>query len=276
MPSRMERYYEPREGGPSRAKKNQELYEQINGQEEFENKEYMAKEYTNVEGFAKTPNKDTIDIRKIREMLSTREEKNKPSIKELYEQIEKKEESEPVVEENKNYDINDVLNKAKDERPVTDEENNFHSLKNVELDILKNLEINKPAPEEQSEEEKQDISQLFNTITSTSMLDKMGDDELSLDLLGDLKSNGTTMIGDAKEIKVALEEAKNNEQDDNQMDKSFYTSTLKFGKLKKLYAENDEEDDESENKSVAFKVIISILSLLALAIVVFIIFKIAN
>lgn len=275
MPSRMERYYEPREGGPSRAKKNQELYEQINGQEEFENKEYMAKEYTNVEGFAKTPEKGSVDIRKIREMLNTREEKNKPNIQELYKQIEQKEETEPIVEENKNYDINDVLNKAKDERPVNEVENNFHSLKNVELDILKNLEINKVPEEEPNEEEKQDISQLFNTITNTSLLDKMGDDELSLDLLGDLKSNGTTMISDAAEIKEALEEAKNKPQEDNQMDKSFYTSTFKFGKLKKLYAEND-EDEENENKSVAFKIIIAVLSLFALAILVFIIWKILH
>ncbi len=275
MPSRMERYYEPREGGPSRAKKNQELYEQINGQEEFENKEYMAKEYTNVEGFAKTPEKGSVDIRKIREMLNTREEKNKPNIQELYKQIEQKEETEPIVEENKNYDINDVLNKAKDERPVNEVENNFHSLKNVELDILKNLEINKVPEEEPNEEEKQDISQLFNTITNTSLLDKMGDDELSLDLLGDLKSNGTTMISDAAEMKEALEEAKNKPQEDNQMDKSFYTSTFKFGKLKKLYAEND-EDEENENKSVAFKIIIAVLSLFALAILVFIIWKILH
>ena len=123
--------------------------------------------------------------------------------------------------------------------------------------------------------EKQDISQLFNTITNTSLLDKMGDDELSLDLLGDLKSNGTTMISDAAEIKEALEEAKNKPQEDNQMDKSFYTSTFKFGKLKKLYAEND-EDEENENKSVTFKIIIAVLSLFALAILVFIIWKILH
>ena len=48
-----------------------------------------------------------------------------------------------------------------------------------------------------------------------------------------------------------------------------------FGKLKKLYAEND-EDEENENKSVTFKIIIAVLSLFALAILVFIIWKILH
>lgn len=277
MPSRMERYYEAREGEPSRTKKNKELYEQISNETEFDNKEYMAKEYTNVEGFAKTPNEGSVDIQKIRDMINNREDKNKPNIKELYEQIEKPVEEE-VVEENKNYDINDVLNKAKDERPVQDEENDFHSLKNVELNILKNLELNKKTLDEPAEKEndetKEDISQLFKTITSTSMLNKMADKDVALDLLGDLKSNGTTMIGSSQSIKAVLEESNKKEQEEAPMDKSFYTSTLKFNKLKKLYLDDDNE--ETGKDGLIFKVIITVLSLIALAIVVFIIFKLAN
>ena len=50
-------------------------------------------------------------------------------------------------------------------------------------------------------------------VTNTSMLNKLGDQELSLGLLDELKSD--TMVGDPSSIKAALEEEKAAMKDDN-------------------------------------------------------------
>ena len=203
----MERYYKSEENTSSRAQKNKSLYDQI----------YEDKQYTNVEGVVQTPIAGSIDIQKIKEIINSREQKNKTRERRVY--VEQKIEQN-YDEENKNYDINDVLNKAKDDRPVDDV--NYHSLKNVELNILKGLKINKTVEEEPEEE----LKELIHTITNTSMLNKLGDKELSLDLLDDLKSsNNTTIIGSSDAIRKVLTEEKKEEIEDA-MDDSFYTKSM--------------------------------------------------
>ena len=275
MPSRMERYYETREDGPSRTRKNQELYTQIYDEKTFQNDNYMAKEYSNVSGVASTPDDSTINIQKIREMISSREEKNKQYNKPAEEVI-------PVVteeenEEQKNYDINDVLNKAKDERP-DEQTKEYHSLKNVELDILKNLNIGDKKEEKINKEiisdDPNEIPELLNTITNTSMLNKLGDKELSLDLLGDLKSNGTTMIGSSDSIKNILEESKKKEVKDEkeEIDKSFFTKSLDLKDSLKYLDGDDDEESESKNLKVVV-IIIVIVALLIVGVALYLVFK---
>ena len=265
MPSRMERYYETRDDGPSRARKNQDLYEQIYDEKSFEVSDYKAKDYSNVSGVAEAPDSNTIDIQKIREMMKSREEKNKD--KQNYKEIQPEYE-EDIIEEPKNYDINDVLNKAKDERPI-ESDSDYHSLKNVELNILKNLNIEEKKEDENDKEvlsdDKEELPELINTITNTSMLNKLGDKELSLDLLEDLKSNGTTMIGSSDTIKNVLDESKKKEvkEETTEIDKSFFTKSLDLKDSLK-YLDGEEEGDE-ESKSI--KVIVAIVVVVALIIV---------
>ena len=61
------------------------------------------------------------------------------------------------------------------------------------------------------------------------MLNKLGDKELSLNILDELKSNGNTQT--SRTIGKLLEEAKANEQEQEEkqeIDKSFYTSSVSF------------------------------------------------
>lgn len=270
MPSRMEKYYETREDGPSRTRKNQELYSQIYDEKSFEVDDYKAKDYSNVSGIAETPDSNTIDIQKIREMMKSREEKNRD--KQNYE-IVQNEEEQSTSEEPKNYDINDVLNKAKDERPIENDDS-YHSLKNVELNILKNLNIeDKKEEKEVLIDDKEELPELINTITNTSMLNKLGDKELSLDLLGDLKSNGTTMIGSSESIKNVLEESKKKDaqEETTEIDKSFFTKSLD---LKDSLKYLDGEEDEEDNKSIkTIVVIIVVVALIIVGVSLYLVFK---
>ena len=106
------------------------------------------------------------------------------------------------------------------------------------------------------EEEEEELKELIHTITNTSMLNKLGDQELSLGILDELKSN--TMVGDPSSIKDALAKEKEDLKDDNyleddkdddkqNMDKSFFTSSLNFkeedfdelGEMSKKIKKND-------------------------------------
>ena len=109
MPSRMERYYDSSDKTVTRTKRNRSLYDEI----------YEEKEYTNVEGIVKTPATENIDIEKIREMMRKYEDGEKVRTK----RIDKTPKIEEIMEEDtpKNYDINDVLNKAMAEKK--DDEN---------------------------------------------------------------------------------------------------------------------------------------------------------
>lgn len=246
MPSRMERYYDTSEKGSTRTKRNCSLYDEI----------YEEKEYTNVEGIVKTPATNNIDIEKIKEMMRQHENSEKSRER----RINRTPKIEEIIEEDtpKNYDINDVLNKAMAEKK--DDNTDYHSLKNTEYNILKNLKINK----QKYEEQKEDIEDIFKTITNTSMLNKMGDKELSLDLLDDLKSNNNTIIESSDAIRNILKEEiqkpKEEIDDDKDMDKSFYTKSLNLT--------DDLEGLEIKKESKTNKVLLRIFLIVSIVAVI--------
>lgn len=216
----MERYHEGNSDTNKRTKKNADLYQKI----------YETDEYSNIEGIATTLKPNEIDISKIKEMLRNRDEKTRKEndLKDLMKRPIPKltpEETVPFEPDDKNYDIRDILDKAKSERK---EEDTHHKLNHTSYDIFENMK--KEVPKEPEQEE---LKELIDTITSTSMLNKLGDQELSLGLLDDLKSD--TMIQDPAEIKAALAQEKQELKDDNfieeekqDMDKTFFTSNLNF------------------------------------------------
>lgn len=208
MSSRMEKYYQSNTRNNERTSKNQDLYSQI----------YSEKEYTNVEGVITSSSPNEIDINKIRELLKSQEKKN-TIVKEA--RVNPNLEHDDPLDEEKNYDIKELLDKARDER--SEKPTDYRSLKNTEYDILKGIKLDGAKTDFQSEAD--ELKELINTITSTSLLNKLGDRELSLELLNDLRSN--TMIGDSKSIKSIIEEEKKAEKEE-EVDNSFYTSSLNF------------------------------------------------
>ena len=234
MASRMERYYKPESNTKRRTQANQELYRKI----------YDTSEYSNIEGIATIEKANEIDITKVKKMLKNREDYQKQKdlrtiIHKEEPKIQHIETSDNFEDENRVYDISDILKKAKQEK--TEPKNQYRSLGDTNYNILKSLKVN--AEKEKGEQP------LEQTMTNATMLNKLNDNDLSLDLLDDLKSNNNTMINNKGAIQQLLEQAKEEELKKQEkskkveLDKSFFTSSLNFG----------EEDFEEVNKITSKK-----------------------
>lgn len=236
MSSRMERYH--KNNTNLRSKRNKNLYNDI----------YSSAKYTNIEGIASIDNANEIDITKIKEMLQNRENYQKER---QYRKITGNHEPEekPIIKrritpsmEERDYDIRDILNKAKENKEPDDKE---RVLKNTEYDVLKKLDLKrKPTPEYESDE----LKELINTITNTSMLNKMDDSDLASDLLKELRGDDTK-VGELNNVSQLIANNKQN----NTMDDSFFTSSLKLSKK--------DFEDGSKSKMTFTKIIIIILVL---------------
>ena len=214
MASRMERYY----NGEERSKKNQSLYDQINA----------LGNYTNIEGVVDISNSNEINIDSIKKLI---DDSNHSEVKitKVKKEIPKKK------EEEKNYDLKDVLDKAKTHHSESD--GKYRNLKRRQYQVLKQLKEENPENEE--------IDELLNTL---ALGGSIGDD---LGIFDHLKSD--TIVGDeATSIKKILEEAKEadeleeameEEKTKTELDKSFYTASFNF-------SEEDFEDLKSLDKNL--------------------------
>lgn len=197
----MSKYYYDSVEDNKRSVRNKDLYQNM----------YEEVEYSNIEGIANIEKTNEIDLNKIREMLRQNEDKKKIRVFEDLPSVT------PVEEDNRNYDIKDILTKAKSNREV---DNSNRCLSNTQYDILKKITL-KDNLEEEYMNASEELKGLINTITNTSILNKMGDKELSLNMFEDLSSDGQT-VSDLKVEKVEKEDKTID------LDKSFYTSSLNF------------------------------------------------
>lgn len=231
--SRMERYYKFDDSTKKRSSKNQELYKSI----------YELGEYSNIEGIATIDKSNEIDITKVKNMLKNREEyqkqRNFNSIKTV---SEPKPTSYEVFErdEDRVYDIRDILEKAKINKP---EKESYKALNNTNFEILKEI---KEKNHQNSAEN--DLKDLIDTISETSQLNKLSDQELGLNMFDTLKSTNNTVVDSHTSIRNLLEDVKKSEQKQHEnttttLDKSFFTSSLNFN-------EDDFEQIAELNKSV--------------------------
>ena len=254
MNSRMERYYKNKNTN-LRSQRNRDLYSDI----------YSNSKYTNIEGIASIDNANEIDITKIKEMLKNRENYQKErQYRKITGQPEVPEKNVikrrivPDTEE-RNYDIRDILNKAKENKQPDDKE---RVLKNTGYNILKNLDLKREKEKiEKSEEE--ELKELINTITNTSMLNKLGDVDLAADLFKTLTSADDTQVGELNNVKELIDENKTQIQNTT-MDDSFFTSSLKLSK-------KDFENGEKKALGLASKIIIAVLIIIILVTLVILI-----
>lgn len=227
MASRMERYHSNDMETKRRSRRNESLYDSIYNDDI---------EYSNVEGIARIEKTNEIDINRIREMLKQEEAKkhrdlNEPVFKRTIPLPPVLEKEEP--KEERNYDIRDILVKAKKDKE-DEEKNQYRNLKNTQYNILKNIKLDDIHEKKEGKPESQELKELIHTITSNKALEEVNDQDLSLDLLEDLKSDHTnTSTLNHDSIKRILEEAKEAQKEEpkeetRELDKSFYTSSLNF------------------------------------------------
>lgn len=263
MPTRMERYYRSDSETKRRTSRNEDLYRQI----------YDSVEYSNIEGVTSIGSTNEIDITKLKELLKSREDYQKE--KEYRNIVKREKQIEiPMIEEEeeRTYDIRDILSKAKNER--TDDDNKDRSLKNTQYNILKNLNLKKETPTyPELEKENQELKELINTITSTSMLNKLNDQELCFDLFGDLKSNNT-MVGNTS-IQSILESEKEHskiEDTKTEIDHSFFTSSLGLNEKDFQEYEDFKEAKEKKRMNILIRIFIVLLLLLVIGGIIFLLF----
>jgi len=244
----MDRYYENHGEETKRTNKNSTLYKDL----------YSNKEYDNVENLNLNVGKE-ININDVKDMLEKRDKYR--DVKDY--RIIKPEE--PVMrrvryyeeDEPNSHDINEMIGQAKVDRPV---EEKRRSLEETQVLTLEEL-ISKKSYAKKKKLNKSDMEDLVNTIYDTQMLSEDGG------LFDDLKSTGKTVM--APSIRQVLEEAKEEMKDAEDMDNSFFTSSLG---LKKSDFEEVEESEEGDDKTLKF---ITILAVIFVIVVLFILIKFA-
>ena len=249
MPTRMDRYRDELpddEVELSRTAKNEELYKNI----------YADREYSNIEGIASISKSNEIDLDKLKEMLKRKEEREER--KDRTTKIEPIQNLEEEIEKQKDYDINEVIDKAKKENH---EDNRHRSLKSVDLEFLKSLDM-----QELKEKEEEDIS---NTLTSTNVLNKMGDKELSLEMLSELKPTGNTVMDTKGNLKEAIEKEK--KEEGKVEETAFFTTNNLF--KKEDFESLGEISDSIKKSDKNTKIIMFILGVIAVILAVYLIMK---
>lgn len=259
--------------GMSRTKKNQNLYNEISE---------LQMDTFDVNSNSHVLSKDgrTIDIDKLRDMLDKRyrEDVKKKTLGE----IDESEERESIsLAETREYDINEILSKAKENKENDYEIERLKKLRNTQVDILNQLNIEALGKIDDrvkavSDDEKDELKTLIDTINLTEETNaiKRSEEMDPLDLFGDLKGDDDTKIDGVNEFTdeitkqsklqdaKKIEDKKDDKEDTkeitktNNLDKSFYTDSTKFN--------TEDFDDFSDLKEDvgATKIIIRILIVL--------------
>ncbi len=270
MKSRMEKYYNQNDEFVGRAAKNENLYRKT---------DYSV--YSSNETVIDTNNE--IDITKLKSIIQSREDyqrtksyRNMLNDKKFdYDDIEVEEES----YEEKNYDINALLQKVKDEKDTLDEKDKMRKLRNTQYDILSNLDIKskKEKATDDLEQQKEDLKDLINSITNknnkvSNKIVNEEEDNDPLGLLSDLHatsalpladiSNNSDIVPPQKDVKDEIKVETKKQEDDEE--ESFYSDSFTFSKRDFEGLSDLNENVKSNN--VLIKILITILVLIIIAI----------
>lgn len=248
--------------GMSRVAKNDDLYKQINNSE-LDN--FNVRSNATVIGNQERE----IDVEQIKKILDKRYN-SAPKRRSI--RIEERPYENIISDEpTKEYDLTKVLEKAKDEKVETYEENRAKKLRNTQYNILSNLNIESEEKEEVKATPEENLMNLINTITinEAKKLEEKNsnsNDIDPLDILSDLKGDDDTQVYESMETEVTkITEIKEKEKENNnqitevknknqeKLDNSFYTSNL--------FKKNDFEDDnkdfvDDEKIGIGFKILI--------------------
>lgn len=255
--NRMDKYYKVEEQNTRRTNKNQDLYKNI----------YESGEYSNIEGIATIDKSNEVDITKVKNMLKNREEYQRQKGIDNFKPTEQQTPSYEVFEmdEDKVYDIRDILEKARINKP----EEEHKSLDSINFEIIKELK------EKNNKKDEEDLKEMINTISHTSKLNKLSNQELGLDIFDELKSDNNTIIGGKDSIREILEEAKKNDEKkeitNTGLDKSFFTSSMNFNK--KDFEEVAILNKKVKKNSLMIKIISFIITLCVTGVVIYLVYN---
>lgn len=230
MESRMDKYYEDDLSNFKRIKRNEELYKNV------------YKEISDLENLPIPDNSNEIDINGLKKIISSREEYKKNKELERTNSIPRKEIESAIKNENKVYDINVLLENAKNEIDRT----NAYRKKIVDNNFLTSLEDANIPPSDDAME----ISVPMNNDKNKN------EDSLPLDILADLKGGDDTIVTDPiiKDEVTMINKIKEGE--------TFYSGSFNFSK--KDFDEEDDDDFLVEKDHSGVRIFFLIFGLLLL------------
>lgn len=193
----------------------------------------------------KTDSKN-IDIDKIREMLDKKYRDNMPRRKSIaldYETEEVKEEDD--LFDTKEYDINEIIAKAKSEQSVNYLQDRLKKINNTNNDILVNLNINPKSDIKKFDDEKELMS-LINTITQIEIENQEKAKNEAADLLD---------LNQTKQI------------DSFTTENTFFTGNMKI--QDKDYEDFKEIQKDIKSNSILIKLLVFIFIIIIIALIVF-------
>ena len=259
---------------PKRVAKNRNLYDEIKNTD-LDNFDIASN--AKVIG----DNNSQIDIDKIKEIL----EKNYQAPQRRSLKMDIPEDEEYVMEKTREYDINSILEAARQEKEVDYEEERLKKVRDTQYDILKNLEL-EASEKETTKKNKEELLELINTINLNEVQNKAKErmeeedseeeetetEELNpLNILSDLKGDENTVVAGAKEFNEEMasleeEKAKKEKEEiseaiDEDVDESFYTNSMSFSK--KDFADFDDIDEGGSGIFVKILIVFLVLAIIA-------------
>lgn len=232
MESRMEKFYTEDLSSYERSKRNESLYKDV------------SKEISDLENLPIPDNSNEIDLEGLKKIIYSRDEYRKAKAEEEKSNIVKEENStDKFIKDNRIYDINVLLENAKNEINRSSEVTNERKINH---NFLTNLEEEKIPYHE-------DAIEISNMETEKKK--NIDEDSLPLDLLVDLKGDDNTIVTDpiVKEEVTMIKKIKDGE--------TFYSGSFNFTKK-----DFDEEDDDllEDNKGNVVKIILLIFGLVVI------------
>lgn len=243
MESRMEKYYKDDLSNFTRVKKNEKIYKDISGQ------------ISELDNLPIPDNSNEIDINGLKKIISSRDEYRKA--KELNNTFERdkplrarEEVRETAKEENKVYDINVLLENAKNEINRSAEVTNT---KKIGTNFLTGLNDAYIPPSDDAVEIANEVTEEEKKVSNT--------DSLPLDILMDLKGDDNTVVTNpiVKEEVTMIKKIKEGE--------TFYSGSFNF--TKKDFEEDDDEKLFEEKSHTGIKVFFLILGFLVLGVAIY-------
>ena len=160
----MERYENSELGNLSRTKRNQEIYSSSDMSDLS-----RIKTNTNVSVISDAPKE--IDIEKIKKYINSLNEEEEKKRKRISFDFPEPEKVEIKREEQRNYDINSVLEQAREKKETNYEEERHRKLNETGYDILKNIKIR---------EEQEEKNKLMESEEFTSPIDELNTQEKTI------------------------------------------------------------------------------------------------
>ena len=276
MRNRMDKYNDSSKNQhrSKRTMKNQELYDN------FYTKNMYFDDASNVDNAYEldtnsSPYSSRSNYQKVkdyRQLLKPREISSKEELKKYLE-----------LDEEKNYDLDEIIKRAKQNRQEEDqEEERKRKLKNNKYNIFNGNTLDDlKKRKEQIDKEKSEIEDLINTISSKTLREDI-EHEMSKDLLSDLVSEDEDdRIGsgntDSNEIitesvsKLILdkEEERKAKSEISDIDRSFYTKSMDLSE--EDFEFDDDFDELKEKKHTGIKIFLILILLIVIAVAVYLI-----